>query len=122
MFQNLGLPPGVSAPPTMAVGIAFTEGPACAANGDVYFTDIVNNRILLLEAGAKYFRVFRQPSGRANGLLFDGAALGMNKSRVTVAPLLFHSETVGDMLPKPLNIVWLWWLCEIEMTSPCSIG
>ena len=71
MFQNLGLPPGVSAPPTMAVGIAFTEGPACAANGDVYFTDIVNNRILLLEAGAKYFRVFRQPSGRANGLLFD---------------------------------------------------
>ena len=71
MFQNLGLPPGVSAPPTQAVGIAFTEGPACAANGDVYFTDIVNNRILLLETGAKYFRVFRQPSGRANGLLFD---------------------------------------------------
>ncbi|MBC8115555.1 MAG: SMP-30/gluconolactonase/LRE family protein [Candidatus Saccharimonas sp.] len=71
MFQNLGLPPGVSAPPTTAVGIAFTEGPACAANGDVYFTDIVNNRILLLEAGAKYFRAFREPSGRANGLLFD---------------------------------------------------
>ena len=71
MFQNLGLPPGVSAVPTTAVGIAFTEGPACAANGDVYFTDIVNNRILLLEAGAKYFQVFREPSGRANGLLFD---------------------------------------------------
>ncbi len=71
MFQNLGLPPGVSAVPTTAVGIAFTEGPAGAANGDVYFSDIVNNRILLLEAGAKYFRVFREPSGRANGLLFD---------------------------------------------------
>ena len=71
MFQNLGLPPGVSAPPTTAVGIAFTEGPASAANGDVYFTDIVNNRTLLLEAGAKYFKVFREPSGRANGLLFD---------------------------------------------------
>lgn len=71
MFHNLGLPPGVSSPPTAAVGVAFTEGPACAANGDVYFTDIVNNRILLLESGAKYFKVFREPSGRANGLLFD---------------------------------------------------
>lgn len=54
-----------------AAVVAFTEGPACAADGTVYFSDIVNNRILKLEPGAKYFSVFRQPSGRANGLLFD---------------------------------------------------
>jgi gluconolactonase len=53
------------------VGIAFTEGPACDAGGNLYFTDIINNRILVLDAGAKHFRTFRSPSGRANGLLFD---------------------------------------------------
>ena len=54
-----------------ATVVAFTEGPACAADGTVYFTDIVNNRILKLEPNARFFSVFRQPSGRANGLLFD---------------------------------------------------
>src|SRR5580692_11770500 len=70
----LDLPPGVSSAPTTACSVAFTEGPACDANGNLYFTDIVNNRILVLDKGARYYRVFRAPSGRANGLLFD--ALG----------------------------------------------
>jgi gluconolactonase len=68
---DIGLPPGVLTAPTTAAGVAFTEGPACDADGNLYFTDIVNNRILVLDAGAKYYRVFRYPSGRANGLLFD---------------------------------------------------
>ena len=71
MLLDLGLPPGVSSAPTTAIGVAFTEGPACDAKGNLYFADIVNNRILVLDAGAKYYRVFRTPSGRANGLLFD---------------------------------------------------
>lgn len=54
-----------------AAQVAFTEGPACAADGTVYFTDIVNNRILKHEPDRALFSVFRQPSGRANGLLFD---------------------------------------------------
>lgn len=54
-----------------AVLVAFTEGPACAADGTVYFTDIMNNRIIQYEPGKRFFSVFRQPSGRANGLLFD---------------------------------------------------
>jgi gluconolactonase len=62
-------------PPTSVVtavaGIAFTEGPACAADGTVYFSDIANNRIVKLSPGNPFFSVFRQPSGRANGLLFD---------------------------------------------------
>ena len=32
-------------PGKLAGGFKFTEGPAVAANGDVYFTDIPNNRI-----------------------------------------------------------------------------
>lgn len=69
--SDLDLPPTVTEGPSIAASIAFTEGPACDANGNLYFTDIVNNRILLLEAGERYYRVFREPSGRANGLLFD---------------------------------------------------
>lgn len=71
MFGNLGLPPGVDASPTTATSIAFTEGPACDSNGNVYFTDIVNNRILKLDAQTGRYSTFREPSGRANGLLFD---------------------------------------------------
>ena len=32
-------------PVKLAGGFKFTEGPAVAANGDVYFTDIPNNQI-----------------------------------------------------------------------------
>jgi gluconolactonase len=71
MFRNLGLPVGVSETPVPATFIAFTEGPACDAGGDVYFTDIVNNRILKLDANTGRYSTFREPSGRANGLLFD---------------------------------------------------
>ena len=68
---NLDLPPGVTSAPTAATSVAFTEGPACDAAGNLYFTDIINNRILVLDAGARHFRIFRTSSGRANGLLFD---------------------------------------------------
>ncbi len=50
--------------------VAFTEGPAWHPSGNVYFTDIANNRIMRRDSkGAMH--VFRTPSGRANGLLFD---------------------------------------------------
>lgn len=51
--------------------VAFLEGPAVAADGTVFFSDIINNRILQLDPRSGRFSVFRQPSGRANGLLFD---------------------------------------------------
>lgn len=51
--------------------VAFTEGPAWnPVDGNVYFTDIENNRIMRRDpTGA--FHVYRHPSGRANGLAFD---------------------------------------------------
>ena len=50
--------------------VAFPEGPAWHADGNVYFTDIANNRIMRRDkSGAMH--IFRTPSGRANGLLFD---------------------------------------------------
>lgn len=50
--------------------VAFTEGPAWHSDGNVYFTDIANNRIVTLDQQGE-IRDFRRPSGRANGLLFD---------------------------------------------------
>jgi gluconolactonase len=53
-----------------AVSIVFTEGPAADAEGNVYFTEIRGNRILKWSPDGR-LSVFREPSGRANGLAFD---------------------------------------------------
>jgi gluconolactonase len=51
-------------------GFAFTEGPACDAEGNVYFSDIPNNRIHKWSLDGK-LSTFREQSGGANGLYFD---------------------------------------------------
>ncbi len=56
--------------PLAATSIAFTEGPAVDEHGNVYFSDIENNRILKL-APDGIRTVFRAPSGRTNGQTFD---------------------------------------------------
>jgi gluconolactonase len=50
--------------------VAFTEGPTVAEDGTVYFTDLYSNRIMR-RSPAGMVSVFRQPSNRANGLIFD---------------------------------------------------
>lgn len=54
-----------------AAAVAFLEGPAADAIGNVYFTDIWNNRILKFDSRTGATSVWRADSGRANGLLFD---------------------------------------------------
>ncbi len=49
--------------------LAFGEGPARATNGDVYFTDQPNDRILKWDG--KRVTEWKKPAGRANGLAFD---------------------------------------------------
>jgi len=48
----------------------FSEGPALAADGSILFSDI-GNRILRFDPKTMQTRVDREPSGRANGLMFD---------------------------------------------------
>ena len=55
---------------TVATTVAFTEGPTVAEDGTVYFTDLGNNRIMRLTTDGQ-LSTFRQPSYRANGLIFD---------------------------------------------------
>lgn len=50
---------------------SFTEGPAVDSDGNVFFTDQPNDRILKWNAGDNSISVYMQPSGRSNGLYFD---------------------------------------------------
>src|SRR5438105_5648183 len=54
----------------LAGGFAFTEGPAADAEGNVFFTDQPNDRILKWSTDGK-LSTFMQPCGRSNGLCFD---------------------------------------------------
>ena len=55
----------------LAGGFKFTEGPAADAKGDIYFSDIPNNRIHKWDVGGKKLSTFREGSGGSNGLYFD---------------------------------------------------
>ena len=55
----------------LADGFLFTEGPAVDKNGNVYFTDQPNNRILKWSVDENKLSIFHENAGRANGLYFD---------------------------------------------------
>lgn len=54
----------------LAEGFEFTEGPTADADGNIFFTDQPNDRILKWSIAGQ-LSTFLQPSGRANGLYFD---------------------------------------------------
>jgi gluconolactonase len=54
----------------LAGGFSFTEGPACDKEGNVFFTDQPNDRILEWSTAGR-LSTFKEPCGRANGLCFD---------------------------------------------------
>lgn len=54
----------------LASDFSFTEGPACDSQGNVFFTDQPNDRILKWSTDGK-LSTFMHPCGRANGLSFD---------------------------------------------------
>ncbi|MHC4170291.1 MAG: SMP-30/gluconolactonase/LRE family protein [Planctomycetota bacterium] len=63
------LAPGASVE-KLAGGFAFTEGPAADDQGNIFFSDIPNNRIHKWSLDGK-LSTFRENSGGANGLFFD---------------------------------------------------
>jgi gluconolactonase len=56
--------------PEIATAVAFTEGPAVDRDGNVYFTEMVAQRIMKLSANG-VLSTFREHSNNANGLLID---------------------------------------------------
>jgi len=56
--------------PEIATAVAFTEGPAVDREGNVYFTEMVFQRIMKLTPSG-VLSTFRERSNNANGLLID---------------------------------------------------
>jgi len=67
--QDRFVPPGYSLELLWNEG-DFTEGPARAPDGSICFSDI-GNRIMKFDPKTGRTTVFREPSGKANGLKFD---------------------------------------------------
>jgi len=98
----------------LAGGFDFTEGPTCDADGNVFFTDQPNNRILKWSVDGR-LSTFLQPAGRANGMCFDAAgdliACADERNQLwSVAPdgtvSVLASEYGGKRLNGP-NDVWV---------------
>jgi sugar lactone lactonase YvrE len=60
---------------TVADGFKFTEGPALAPDGSIYFTDIPNHRIHRFDPETGEATVMRENSGGANGLFASSSSL-----------------------------------------------
>lgn len=74
----------------LADGFRFTEGPAADAEGNIFFTDITNNRIHKWSLDGK-LTTFRKDSRAANGLYFDKAGNliaceGAERQLVSIGP------------------------------------
>lgn len=81
-------------------GHKFTEGPAPDTEGNLYFTDIPNNRIHKVDADGKV-SVFAENTGGANGLMFgpDGrlyACQGGSKRVAAYDVKTAKEQTVAD--------------------------
>ena len=92
--------PVASQQPEVATTVAFTEGPAVDRDGNVYFTDIINQRIMKLGADG-VLSTYRQSSNVANGLLIDadgrliaceGAAFERPGVRLTGTPRVTRTD------------------------------
>jgi len=75
----------------LAGDFQFTEGPAADAQGNVYFSDIPNNRILKWSVEDGKLSTFLENSGGANGLYFDKdgnllACQGGERRLVSISP------------------------------------
>ncbi|MDF1702596.1 MAG: SMP-30/gluconolactonase/LRE family protein [Planctomycetota bacterium] len=80
----------------VATGFRFTEGPAADAEGHVFFSDIPNERIHRFDITTGKTTVFREQSGRANGLMFDtaGALVACEGGRRQVVRIQGETATV----------------------------
>ena len=98
----------------LAGGFEFTEGPTCDPEGNLFFTDQPNNRILKWSVDGR-LSTFLQPAGRANGMYFDLAGhliacADENNQLWSIAPdggvRVLVNEYAGKRLNGP-NDVWV---------------
>ncbi len=102
-------------PEVLSEGYIFTEGPATDRDGNVFFTDQPNDRIVKYSAADGTFSDWLKPAGRSNGTFFDQAgnliACADEKNELwSIAPdkkvTVLLSDFGGKLLNGP-NDVWL---------------
>ena len=86
----------------------FTEGPAVDAEGNVYFTDQPNNRIVRWSADDGSLSIFMDDAGRANGLFFDHAGnllacADLDNQLWSISPEKEITVLINDFEGKKLN-------------------
>ena len=91
----------------LAGGFEFTEGPTSDRDGNVFFTDQPNNRILKWSVDGK-LSTFLQPAGRSNGMYFDARgnllACADEKTELwSIAPDGTRTVLAREFAGKPLN-------------------
>ncbi len=98
----------------LAGGFQFTEGPAADSKGNIFFTDIPNNRIHKFSTDGK-LSTFLENSGGANGLFFDRrgnliACAGGARRLVSIDPdgniTILADKYKGKKLNSP-NDLWI---------------
>jgi gluconolactonase len=98
----------------LADGFKFTEGPTCDRDGNIFFTDQPNNRIMKWGVDGK-LSTFMQPAGRANGMFFDSlgnliACADENTELWAITPDGKHTVIAKEYEGKALNApndVWV---------------
>lgn len=91
----------------LAGGFEFTEGPTSDRDGNVFFTDQPNNRILKWSVDGK-LSTFLQPAGRSNGMYFDARgnllACADEKTELwSIAPDGTRTVLAREFAGTPLN-------------------
>ncbi|SFU85334.1 gluconolactonase [Pontibacter akesuensis] len=96
-------------------GYSFTEGPAADSEGNVYFTDQPNDKILRWSASTGEISTFSDKTGRSNGLYFDAKgnliAAADEKNQLwsfdkSGNPTVLVSDYEGNLLNGP-NDLWI---------------
>ena len=70
VLVSIAAVPAVMQELEIATSVSMLEGPAVDTGGNVYFTDILMQRIMRFSKDGK-FSIFREKSNVANGLVFD---------------------------------------------------
>jgi len=83
---------------SLAGGFIFTEGPASDSQGNVYFTDIPENKIYKLTPERKLETLIKN-SGNANGLYFDkkGNLIACQTRQARIVSITMGAEDFGKI-------------------------
>lgn len=98
----------------LAGDFKFTEGPALAPDGKIFFNDIPNERTHAYDPETGETTIYREPSGRANGLFFtpagaliacEGGSRRVTRTDYAGNVTVLAAEFEGKKLNSPNDVV-----------------